>query len=88
MVKVLCMIYKEVQVYIQHIRERYPNILVIVTSSYENIGIDRIMTVLDPGKTAVFVGASGVGKSTLVNKILGEEIMKTSASLPPYLCSK
>ncbi len=34
---------------------------------------------LMPGTTAVFVGSSGVGKSTLSNTLLGEERLKTNA---------
>ena len=30
-----------------------------------------------PGKTVAFLGSSGAGKSTLINKILGEDVIKT-----------
>lgn len=36
-------------------------------------GLDRLREYLSPGKTAVFLGPSGVGKSALVNALLGEE---------------
>ena len=32
---------------------------------------------IQPGETAVLLGSSGVGKSTLVNRWLGEEVMAT-----------
>jgi len=48
-------------------------------SSIENIGIDEISKYFTEGKTAVVVGSSGVGKSTLLNKLAGEELMETSA---------
>ena len=69
---------EDAQFYEQQIKERYSDIKIIFTSSYENIGIREVLEILVLGQTAVFVGASGVGKSTLVNKILGEEVMKTS----------
>jgi ribosome biogenesis GTPase len=33
---------------------------------------------LSRGKTAVLVGSSGVGKSTLINRLLGEEVLRTA----------
>ena len=40
-------------------------------------GIDVIRGLLDPGATAVLLGASGTGKSTLINTLLGEDRQKT-----------
>lgn len=37
-----------------------------------------IMPYLRPGKTIAFLGSSGVGKSTLINKLLGEDIIATA----------
>lgn len=41
-------------------------------------GLDRLAAYMTPGKTAVFLGSSGVGKSSLVNALAGEEIMTVS----------
>ncbi|MBO5413131.1 MAG: ribosome small subunit-dependent GTPase A [Clostridia bacterium] len=41
-------------------------------------GIEDIRKYFEKEKTIVFLGSSGVGKSTLVNTLYGEEIMKTS----------
>lgn len=41
-------------------------------------GIEDIKKYFTKGKTIVFLGSSGVGKSTLVNTLYGKEIMKTS----------
>lgn len=46
-------------------------------SSYSGEGMDRLAALLKPEVTAVFVGSSGVGKSTLVNALSGEERMAT-----------
>jgi ribosome biogenesis GTPase len=40
-------------------------------------GINVIHDYLGPGRTAALLGSSGVGKSTLVNALLGEEMLKT-----------
>jgi ribosome biogenesis GTPase len=50
---------------------------VIVTSSLTGLGIDEIANQLRPAKTAILLGPSGVGKSTLINRILGTELMRT-----------
>ncbi len=41
-------------------------------------GLEELKKYFLPGKTVVFLGSSGVGKSTLVNTLMGEEIMKTN----------
>jgi ribosome biogenesis GTPase len=50
---------------------------VIVTSSVTGEGIDEIANQLLPARTSVLLGPSGVGKSTLINRILGVEMMRT-----------
>lgn len=52
-------------------------IKVVETSTYNNIGIDEMKTYLN-GKQAIFVGGSGVGKSSLTNAIMDEHKIKTS----------
>ena len=41
-------------------------------------GIEDIKKYFSKGNTIVFLGSSGVGKSTLVNTLYGKEVMKTS----------
>ena len=50
-----------------------------VVSAHTGYGLQRLNTYLQPGKTVVFLGSSGVGKSSLVNALAGEEIMAVSA---------
>lgn len=48
---------------------------VFAVSSKTGYGIDLLSDYLRPGKTIVLLGSSGVGKSSLVNILAGEEIM-------------
>ena len=49
-----------------------------VVSAHTGYGLNRLNAYLQPGKTVVFLGSSGVGKSSLVNALAGEEIMSVS----------
>ena len=46
-------------------------------SAKEGSGVEVVDNYLGPGKTGALLGSSGVGKSTLVNALLGEEKFKT-----------
>jgi len=46
-----------------------------VVSAHTGYGLQRLNAYLQPGKTVVFLGSSGVGKSSLVNALAGEDIM-------------
>ncbi len=50
---------------------------VYAVSARTGYGLDRLAPYLQPGKTLVLLGSSGVGKSSLVNALAGEEIMAT-----------
>jgi ribosome biogenesis GTPase len=52
---------------------------VIACSAATGQGLPDLSTHLLPGKTAVLLGSSGVGKSTLVNALAGAELMVTQA---------
>jgi len=52
---------------------------VLETSSLFEQGITELGSYLNPGKTVAFIGSSGVGKSTLINKLLGEDILRTNS---------
>lgn len=52
---------------------------VLAVSSVTGAGLDALRARLKPGQTAVLLGSSGVGKSTLVNALAGREQMATQA---------
>ena len=39
--------------------------------------IDAVYRYIEEGKTIAFIGASGVGKSTLINRLMGREVLAT-----------
>lgn len=65
--------------YIREIEELSDKVRVHMISALYGIGLSELNQYLEPGKTIALIGSSGVGKSTLVNALMGEEIMKTSA---------
>ncbi len=57
-----------------------PGAEIVTTSSFDQASCDRLLAYLKPGVTASFIGSSGVGKSTLINRLAGEELLATSAT--------
>ncbi|MDP2233916.1 MAG: ribosome small subunit-dependent GTPase A [Actinomycetota bacterium] len=51
---------------------------VIVESAVTGIGIDAVRAAVPLGTTAALLGGSGVGKSTLVNRLVGHEVLLTN----------
>ena len=47
-------------------------------SSRSGAGIDALREYCGPGRTVALLGASGVGKSTLVNALVGHEVQRTA----------
>jgi ribosome biogenesis GTPase len=56
-----------------------PGVAIVPVSAYTGAGLDSLRAHLLPGMTAAILGSSGVGKSTLVNALLGEDRQKTAA---------
>jgi ribosome biogenesis GTPase len=51
---------------------------IVTVSSLTGEGIDALEPWLLPGRTVVLLGSSGVGKSTLINRLAGREVMPVS----------
>lgn len=47
--------------------------------SFSGHGLDDLPAQLAPGQTAALIGSSGVGKSTILNRLIGGEIQSTTA---------
>lgn len=50
---------------------------IVPLSNLTRDGLEDVKRLLLPGKTYCFVGSSGVGKSTLINQLVGRERMET-----------
>jgi len=62
---------------LNQIKNRFNDIDVFPTSTITDEGLDELKTYIVKGKTYCFLGSSGVGKSSLINKLIGENIIKT-----------
>ncbi len=60
------------------VRRQFPAVEVLVTNAVDDDGVDALASAVQPNLTLVLVGASGVGKSTLVNRLVGSELMATN----------
>lgn len=52
-----------------------PGVSIHAVSARTGFGLESLVPYLQPGKTVVFLGSSGVGKSSLVNALAGKEVM-------------
>jgi ribosome biogenesis GTPase / thiamine phosphate phosphatase len=57
----------------ERIRHAAPGVETIVVSGKTGLGVEEVAQRVGSGRLAALLGSSGVGKSTLVNRLLGEE---------------
>jgi ribosome biogenesis GTPase len=63
----------EVDIFVQKVKEIAPGVSIHPVSAKEKIGLEALRTYLTKGHTVAFLGSSGVGKSALINSLLGIE---------------
>lgn len=54
-----------------------PGVPIYAVSALEKTGIDELAPYLKPGQTVALLGSSGVGKSTLINRLYGRDVQDT-----------
>ncbi|MCI5163370.1 MAG: ribosome small subunit-dependent GTPase A [Candidatus Electrothrix sp. AX5] len=67
----------ELAQYIEEIRSAGINARIIALSNVTGAGLEEIRELMISGKTYCLLGSSGVGKSTLINQLTGQDILKT-----------
>lgn len=60
------------------ISERIKDVFVIALSSETEVGFKKLKAKMEAFKTYCFIGSSGVGKSTIVNHLKKEKVLKTN----------
>lgn len=68
---------EEAQAMVSSLKKRFNGIEVIGTSAVSDGGLEEMEAFVLRGETCCLLGPSGVGKSTLINRLLGEDAIKT-----------
>lgn len=67
------------RVFVERARDVSDGAAVFGVSGVRGDGLDDVRRYVGPGRTLALVGSSGVGKSTLVNALLGEDVQRIAA---------
>ncbi|MFH1283097.1 MAG: ribosome small subunit-dependent GTPase A [bacterium] len=62
---------------ISEVKVHYPNYRIIKFSNISQEGLGEVKSLFLPAKTYCIIGSSGVGKTTLLNKLIGAETFAT-----------
>jgi ribosome biogenesis GTPase len=63
--------------HVEEVRASAPGVVVHAVSARNPASLDALRQHLGPGKTAALLGSSGVGKSTIVNRLVGYDLLRT-----------
>lgn len=72
-------LYEDIDERLREVKEVAIGIDILVTSSLNGNGYEKVKEYIKSGTTIAFIGSSGVGKSTLINKLLEKEVLKTNS---------
>lgn len=67
----------ELSARIERLSQRFVDIDILHTSAQNDNGLAGLLEYIQKGVTYCFLGSSGVGKSTLINKLLNQDLIKT-----------
>ncbi len=67
----------ELQQLVDQIRRAGIDVSIVPVSNATGAGLDRVRELLVPGKTYCLLGSSGVGKTTLINRLAGDSGLET-----------
>jgi ribosome biogenesis GTPase len=71
---------EDIQIYLNEVNALKHDCPVFFCSTYTGQGIDEILQhLLEKNKTYILIGSSGVGKSSLLNKLMNTDIQKTES---------
>ncbi len=65
-------------VFLSQVRVALPGVEALAASALAETGLDALSSRLLPGRTHVLLGSSGVGKSTLINRLVGRDMLATA----------
>jgi ribosome biogenesis GTPase len=69
---------EEPEATVTELQSRVIGVPIHAVSSVTGAGLEPLSAYLSPGQTIALLGSSGVGKSTLLNRLVGREMMTTS----------
>ena len=68
---------EDVNLIVDKIKKEHPGVTLVPTSIFDNTGIDLLKQKIEESKTYILIGSSGAGKSSLINALFGDEVLKT-----------
>lgn len=69
----------EISDLMSNVQDRIKHVPIFPISNDSQKGLEKLIEVIEKGKTYCLLGSSGVGKSSLMNNLSGKEVMKTNS---------